>query len=131
MADDSEQDGAADPGDAIRKMAADYVDMWEQQMRALAKDEGLAETMAQTVQLMNAGAVNMASMMQSFADAGGRAQGATDDAADSKSDAEASAPAPGDADDDLRAIARRLADIEARLDRLESAAAAKPKPRKR
>ena len=134
MADDEKHDDKADdPGEAIRKMAAEYVDLWEQQMGALAKDEKLAETMAQTVQLMNAGAVNMASMMQSFAGAGGGTQGATDDGADSHTDADAkaAAPASGDADVDLRTIARRLADIEERLDRLESAASGKGKSRKR
>ena len=64
--DDQNSSGSAD----LQQMAKQYVDLWEQQIKALAGDDALAQTMAQTMELMNAGAANVAAMMQKAATQG-------------------------------------------------------------
>ena len=49
----------------IGALARQYVDLWQQQLSGAASDEALAGVMAQTVQLMNAGAAAMASQAAS------------------------------------------------------------------
>lgn len=68
MADDKKADDKADAAEAdLQRLARDYVDLWESQIKALSSDEQLARTMAQTMELMNAGAANVAAMMQQAA----------------------------------------------------------------
>ena len=62
-------DSAADEDNQpdIGALAQQYVDLWQQQLSGAASDEALAGVMAQTVQLMNAGATAMASYATSQA----------------------------------------------------------------
>jgi len=53
----ADDDGQSDIG----ALARQYVDLWQQQLTSAASDESLANMMAQTVQVMNAGAAAMAS----------------------------------------------------------------------
>ena len=59
MAGSDENDGSAAD---IQRLAREYVDLWEQQVKTLAGDEGFATAMSKTFELMNAGAANMAAM---------------------------------------------------------------------
>ena len=71
----------------FKRLAKEYVDLWEGQFKALAGDEALAKTMAQTMELMNAGAANVASMMQrtaSSSSGGVNIKGADDVESDAK-----------------------------------------------
>ena len=129
--------------DEASRLAKEYVDLWESQFKALAGDEALAKTMAQTMELMNAGAANMATMMQRAAD-DMNTKGAGD--VDSRSDAERVDPAKqpdtktagtssGSAEPDIRELTVRIAELEKRLARLEgltepTGKAAPGKPRK-
>ena len=126
------RDGEAD----LERLAKEYVDLWESQIKAFTSDENLARTMAQTMELMNAGAANVAAMMQhAAADAAGAKTGAGDgserDGADAdhgendRSDdgnpdgAPAAGAAPGDPEPDVHELANRIAELERRLARLE------------
>lgn len=45
----------------LEKLARRYVDLWQEQLGALAKDPDMAEAMARTIELMNSGASAFAS----------------------------------------------------------------------
>ena len=112
MSDDEKKIDAED----IQKLAREYVDLWEQQIKALAGDADLANTMAQTTELMNMGAANMAAMMQAT---GTKATEASD-IHGSKDGAPPPASASGNSEYDAGQLAARVAELEERLDRLES-----------
>lgn len=126
MTDDPKNDT---PQDDIQRLAKEYVDLWEGQFKALAGDETLAKTMAQTMELMNAGAANVASMMQRTASSstgGVDIKGADDVEPDAKqSDQKAKSgtatagAASGGSESDVRELTRRIAELEKRLSRLE------------
>ena len=53
-------------------LAKQYLDLWQQQLGGISKDQQTAEIMAQTMELMNAGAsafATMATQNQGYADA--------------------------------------------------------------
>jgi hypothetical protein len=149
MSDDTKPDGGADAGgEALQRLAREYVDLWEKQIKAFSTDETLARTMAQTMELMNAGAANVAAMMQKAA---ATPETGTDDAADPESGhntgngtgpdqghdgtgggAAAAGAASGGAEPDVRELVQRVAELERRLARLEglSEPAGKIAPRK-
>ena len=130
--DDQNSSGSAD----LQQMAKQYVDLWEQQIKALAGDDALAQTMAQTMELMNAGAANVAAMMQKAATQGNGTENRTgaDDGSDNSADknagnaaterkagahAKAAGAAPGRTEPDVRELTLRIAELERRLARLE------------
>ena len=142
MTDDPKIDTSQDD---IQRLAKEYVDLWEGQFKALAGDEALAKTMAQTMELMNAGAANVASMMQrtaSSSSGGVNIKGADDVESDAKQSVQktqsgtATAGATsGSSESDVRELTRRIAELEKRLARLEgltepSGKVAPKKPRK-
>ena len=93
-------------------LAKQYLDLWQQQLGGISKDQQTAEIMAQTMELMNAGAsafATMATQNQGYADA---------DASSSPSTA-ASGASSGASDLDVAELARRIARLEKRLDSLE------------
>jgi len=47
----------------LEKLARRYLDLWQDQIEGLAADPEVAETIARTIQLMNAGAAQMATMV--------------------------------------------------------------------
>ncbi|NQV44879.1 MAG: hypothetical protein HQ501_08250 [Rhodospirillales bacterium] len=63
----TDSDANEDRQPDISALARQYVDLWQQQLSGAASDEALAGVMAQTVQLMNAGATAMASYATSQA----------------------------------------------------------------
>lgn len=90
-------------------LAKQYLDLWQQQLGGISKDQQTAEIMAQTMELMNAGAsafATMATQNQGYADA---------DASSSPSTA-----ASGASNLDVAELARRIARLEKRLDSLET-----------
>jgi hypothetical protein len=94
-------------------LAKQYLNLWQQQLGGISKDQQTAEIMAQTMELMNAGAsafATMATQNQGYADA---------DASSSPSTA-ASGASPGASDLDVAELARRIARLEKRLDSLET-----------
>ncbi|WNK00700.1 hypothetical protein L2D14_04575 [Thalassospiraceae bacterium LMO-JJ14] len=123
MSKDSGPDGEAEQaGEDLQRLAREYADLWEQQIKAFTTDETLARTMAQTMELMNAGAANVAAMMQKAAqtpeagtDDKGHDQG---DGADGSGTTSAGASS-GRAEPDVRELALRIAELEKRLARLE------------
>lgn len=123
MSKDSRPDGDAEQaGEDLQRLAREYADLWEQQIKAFTTDETLARTMAQTMELMNAGAANVAAMMQKAAqtpEAGADDKGHDqDDGADGCGTTSAGASS-GRAEPDVRELARRIAELEKRLSRLE------------
>ena len=95
-------------------LAKQYLDLWQQQLGGISKDQQTAEIMAQTMELMNAGAsafATMAKQNQGYADA---------DAASSSPSTAASGASPGASDLDGAELARRIARLEKRLDSLET-----------
>ncbi|MDP4796088.1 MAG: hypothetical protein NWR87_04165 [Rhodospirillales bacterium] len=155
-------DEKTDPGpEQLQHLAKQYVDLWEQQIKALSSDETLARTMAQTMELMNAGAASVAAMLKKAATEGNAAHAAEGNAAqngmgggdgssnstgndagnatgkreDGRRAASAGA-ASGDTEPDVRKLTDRIAELERRLAQLEGAAqptgkSAPRKPRKR
>ncbi len=128
MTDDPKNDTHEDD---IQRLAKEYVDLWESQFKALAGDETLAKTMAQTMELMNAGAANVAAMMQRAAsspadgmdikgagDVGGKSGTEQNDQWASPN-AAATGAASGSAKSDVSKLTRRVAELEERLTRLE------------
>ena len=108
-------------------LAKQYLDLWQQQLGSVAKDQQTADIMAQTIELMNTGAAAFATMAT-------KTQGNAD--ANDPSPTSAGGAAPGAADPDLAELAGRLERLEKRLDTLESGTkksrrkpAAKPKKR--
>ncbi len=146
MSSDEKSSGDAGTGDGsadLEKLAKEYVDLWEQQIKAFTTDEALARTMAQTMELMNTGAANVAAMMQKAAeqqdgtgqdgtgkagadDAAGRDAGNDadddEDAGERKPGAAAAGTASGGAEPDVHELALRVAELERRLARLEGLA---------
>ena len=112
MSDDEKKIDAED----IQKLAREYVDLWEQQIKALAGDADLAKTMAQTTELMNMGAANMAAMMQ----AAGTKATETSETHGPEHGAPPTDSASGNSEHDADKLAARVAKLEKRLDRLES-----------
>ena len=111
----------------LEKLAQQYLDLWQDQLTGIAGDTEIAQTMARTLELMNAGAQSFAGQLATLKD-GGFPQ-----AHDSKATSaaprtsqgtapgtQAAAPASGVANPGLDDLARRLADIEQRLARLEA-----------
>jgi hypothetical protein len=140
------------PLDALAKR---YLDLWQDQLGGVTRDQEAAEIMARTVELMNAGAATFAAMAAA-ANRSGNAfpfpdpmpedgpTGPSHDAAATErrgdrsgpSRAKAAAAARGGADDDVAELARRLERIEKRLAALEARAkkgrpGAAKKPRRR
>ena len=112
MGDDDKKIDAQD----MQKLAREYVDLWEQQIKALAGDADLAKTMAQTTELMNMGAANMAAMMQ----AAGTKATETSETHGPEHGAPPAHAASGNSEHDAGKLAARIAKLEKRLDRLES-----------
>lgn len=120
-------------------LAKRYLDLWQDQLGAISKDRETAEIMAQTIELMNAGATAFASMAavhdnpnKGNADADNAPTAGTSNVPPGT---EAAAAPPGASDSDLDELARRLERLEKRLDTLEAGAAksrrrARKKPRK-
>ncbi|MBO6519385.1 MAG: hypothetical protein JJ900_00730 [Rhodospirillales bacterium] len=132
---DTEKSGGGDAD--LQRLAKEYVDLWEQQIKAFSNDEALARTVAQTMELMTAGTANVAAMMQKAA---GENAGADSERreSDNRSEygagagAETAGTAPGDPEPDVHELALRVAELERRLARLEglSGPAGKVAPRK-
>ena len=116
-------------------LAKRYLDLWQDQLGAVSKDRETAEIMAQTMELMNAGATAFASMAAvqenpNKGNADDDANAAPTDTPRTDRGTAAAAAAPGASDSDLDELARRLERLEKRLDTLE-AGAAKSRPRAR
>ena len=114
----------------LQDLAKQYLDLWQDQLGGVSKDPQTAEIMAQTMELMNAGAqafANMATAAQHGMNTGDNHQGDNDGNApppeSSTADAvpQPSGDASGAADTDMAEFARRLKRIEERLDTLEAA----------
>ena len=114
-------------------LAKRYLDLWQDQLGGVAKDEKAAEIMAQTIELMNAGAATFAAMTTA---ARGQENGEDHDNATGNrpsnprpaarnrggpQDGPRSAAAPhGGSEPDLAEFARRLERLEERLTALEA-----------
>jgi len=115
----------AEPPD-LQNLAKQYLDLWQDQLGGVSKDPQTAEIMAQTMELMNAGAQAFATM------AAAQSSGNTSD--NDQGDSDGNPPPPdsfgagarpagapsGAADPDLAKLARRLERIEERLTALEA-----------
>ncbi|MBL6948039.1 MAG: hypothetical protein ISR51_05120 [Rhodospirillales bacterium] len=110
----------------LQYLAKQYLDLWQGQLGGVSKDPKTGEIMAQTMELMNAGAQAFATMVQTAQD-GSNDQGNSDGNAPPSNSSGVSAAQPagaasGAANADLDEFARRLERIEERLDTLESKA---------
>src|SRR5450432_4584155 len=110
----------------LEALARRYLDLWQDQATALAGDAELARQIGQWLSMMQAGMVHGFQSPNAAKSAAGRAAGKAETGA-------ASAAAPsGGSQPGLDKLARRLAALEKRLDRLEAGAkGGRPKPRGR
>ena len=102
-------------------LAKRYVDFWEQHMATLNADPEVAKTIAQTMNLMSAGAAQMTTIMQGIAAAQHKPDNTGD--VDRKSEAPIAASdqsAPDSPEHDVRELSRRIAELERRLTALEA-----------
>jgi hypothetical protein len=132
-------------------LAREYLDLWEDQLAAMAADPTLAEQSARFFGAMGGAeatanpmaTAQMAAMAQQFMTLAGLAAGGKANDGDAKPTTAGPAPgpapvaaAPGDGAQQLAELASRLAALEERLDRLEAGSSgagggAKPAARKR
>lgn len=116
-----EDSGSSDLGDLARQ----YVDLWQQQLSKTASDEAMADMMAQTVQLMNAGAAAMTSMASTSASPE-KAEGADHDDntngahPNASTGAATTAASPGADEFTVHELARRIEQLEERIASLEA-----------
>lgn len=114
-------------------LAKQYLDLWQDQLGGFAKDEKAAEIMAQTMELMNAGAATFAAMAtaargqengEDHDNANGNRSGDPQPGARSRSGPQdgppAAAAAHGGSEPNLAEFARRLERLEERLTTLEA-----------
>lgn len=119
---DSEPPGDDTGQSDLADLARQYVDLWQKQLSEAASDEAMADMMAQTVQLMNAGAASMATMAASAATSNPESKERSNDHDGGKSDSGASATsASSGADNDvIDELNRRIKQLEDRIAALES-----------
>ncbi len=114
-------------------LAKRYLDLWQDQLGGIAKDEKAAEIMAQTIELMNAGAATFAAMEtaargqengEDHDNATGNRPSNPQPAARSRGRPQggppAAAAAHGSSEPNLAEFARRLERLEERLTTLEA-----------
>lgn len=107
-------------------LARQYLDLWEDQLTAMAADPDLSEQSARFFEAMTRLgkdanpmlSANLAEFLQRAQTGNANAQNTS---APTPDRTETATPAPGDRDDRLDQLARRLAAVEERLNRLESA----------
>ena len=120
-------------------LAKQYLDLWQQQLGGVAKDQQTADIMAQTIELMKTSAAAFAAMAprsDTRTDTQNHTQTQGNADANDPSPTSAGGPAPGVADPDLAELSGRLEQLEKRLDTLEAGTkksrrkpASKPKKR--
>lgn len=111
-------------------LARQYLDLWEDQLAAMAADPDLAEQSARFFETMTRlggaanpmMAANLATLMEQMAGTGSPTTDGTNGSSSQNTQAGAAtaAAAPTDRDERLDEFARRLADVEKRLDGLET-----------
>lgn len=119
-------DDKAQPQD-LDDLARRYLDLWQEQLGALASNSEAADLMARTIALMNAGAANFAAMA---APGGPGNDGEKHDATAATGDsnpgngegAQAPGAAHGGADTNLDELHERVARLERRIAELEAGA---------
>jgi ubiquinone biosynthesis protein UbiJ len=105
----------------LEALARRYLDLWQDQATALAGDAELARQIAQWLSMMQAGMVH-----------GFQSPNTANPAPETSTGAASAAAASGGGQPGMDELARRLAALEKRLDRLEAGAqAGRPKSRKR
>jgi hypothetical protein len=118
----------------LEQLARRYMDLWQDQMAAMVNDPKLADSMAQAYRLVttSAAAITQATGIKTRS---GEAHESDKDNAPSTGTAPPAVPSgvPGD---DASVLARRVAELEERVARLEAAlagtgGASAPKPRSR
>jgi hypothetical protein len=124
----------------IDALARRYLDLWQDQLSALAADKDVAELTAKTIEVMNSGLTAMTSVAETTTqnlvpgEAGASPQHPSkdhDNTIDSTG-AETAAATSGRPDNDLAEFSRRLAELEQRVAQLESGTGASGEgPRKR
>jgi hypothetical protein len=120
----------------LDQLARRYLDLWQQQVTAWLNEPEVADAMAKAYLMMIEGIASLAEAAGLTAPAarpgaghnhdtnrGPKAQAEKDARKDDPRGTAAVAPASGDADRDARLLARRVAELEERIARLESAAA--------
>jgi hypothetical protein len=105
----------------LETLARRYLDLWQDHLGALAGDPGVAEVMARTLELMNAGSAAFATLAtQAAAGAHDTTEPPVSVSAGSRTRTKAAAAAPRAADPALAELARRVAILEQRLAELEA-----------
>lgn len=99
----------------MEDLARRYLDLWQENLNALAHDQDAAKVMAQTMAMMSSGAQAFASAAQSAA-----AAGSDHDHDPTSERAAPAAPVDGDPGLDVAELHRRLAALEGRVTALES-----------
>lgn len=101
----------------LDELAQRYLDLWQDQLAELAGDDGVAEVMARTIELMTSGAWAFSTLAGAKRSEGG---GADDtDTGGRTAVATAAGAAHGHTDGGVAELARRLAVLEGRIAALE------------
>ena len=111
-----------DPPQDLNALAKQYLDLWQQQLGGISKDEQTADVMARTMELMNAGAATFSTMAAAATLNAGVDTHEPKPTSRTKprTNPQATAPSPGDTDDDLAELSRRLERLEKRIAALEA-----------
>jgi len=107
----------------IDDLAAQYLDLWQEQLGSLARKEDTAELMAKTLELMNSGSLAFSAMAQAASDSlAGQPGKDTQDASSQTQQIgpQTSAPASGNPDPNVAQLLKRIAALEERIIALES-----------
>ena len=99
----------------MEDLARRYMDLWQEHLNTLARDQDMTKVMAQTMAMMTSGA-------QAFVDATGASFRPTRERGDDSSPDRppSTAPPDGDAATDIAELHRRIAALEERVAELES-----------
>jgi hypothetical protein len=112
------------------QLAKRYLDLWQDQLAAAAGDPKLAREMARLASLMKQSPFGW--MADQFgADAGAEPNRSADDRSEATGGPASAGTSPAGSADDLDDLARRVAELEARVAALEGTARTARKPRTR
>ncbi|MBL6932765.1 MAG: hypothetical protein ISR45_07435 [Rhodospirillales bacterium] len=114
----------------LDELARQYLDLWQEHLSDMAGDGEMAEAVAKSIELMNGSAAAFARMMTDTASKEPRDSNNDDglsSAITQSSGTTAPGPPSGNPDDVLDQFSRRIAQLEQRIAKLESAAGASGK----
>ena len=112
----------------LESLAKGYMDLWQEHLTTISKDEDMAEIMAKTMAMMNSGAATFANAMSDAANSQQnpddnqdpeKSDGKSSDENAPKAGTQAAATSSGHSDADVDQLLKRVALLEERVAELE------------